>query len=494
MRSQRILASGILLAAAILLVGRLPQAASDDKIAAKLTVPPVAQPSAGRFQMTAAAGQLYLLDTMTGQVWKHTPNGKADEQFFEAKIKEEGLANMSRILGPTYKSLPLSYWMMLLRDGDKEFQEQGLAALAHFGPKASAAMPDLIDMLTKAAAEDSFFNRLDEAILMVVVRVDPKHDFLRSQLKNKDYKVRRGAAIMISVLGEVDPKAPLEGNRSIRVTSSGGETDLEETPENQWRLPGDKEAIPVLIEMLRDTESINAEITYVDFALAFLASFKGDAATGIPELSRLLMDARSEKRVGALCALAAIGPAAKDSIPAIRLSLKDRDAKVQASAFKALAMLGDRESLSALKSLMKENAFQVRQLAVEALGYFKDDAGTTVPILLEVINTPEAQLKAKVLDQDGNEKGTTDSFELFVIRQAYISLGKLGPAAKAAVPELIRRVKMSDERFAGLARKALRQIAPDEAKKIKPLKPTIDPPSPAIPPAPVLLERPTTRG
>jgi hypothetical protein len=129
-------------AVAVLLLGLSARGVSEN--APKVLVPQQAAPVAGRFQMTAVAGQIFLLDTSTGQVWKHEP-GKTDEHFFESKVKTD--ADWST--GPTYRSKPLNFWVALLRDKDSEYQEQGMEAISHFGEQAKAALPDLLRILIR---------------------------------------------------------------------------------------------------------------------------------------------------------------------------------------------------------------------------------------------------------------------------------------------------------------------------------------------------------
>lgn len=467
MKSTRLLAVGVLLAAAILLIGRLPPAASDDKISAKLSIPPAAQPAAGRFHMTAAAGQLFLLDTMTGQVWRHAPNSKSDEKFFEAKIQEAGLANLSKVLGPTYQSMPLSYWLVMLRDHDEEFRMKGLEAVVHFGSKAKAALPDLIEMLGKSFENDSI-NRVGEAVMIAIARVDPKRDFLRSQLKHANYEVRRSAALAITALGGVDPEE-MPGNRQKVDTVSMGrgsvefdadeETEAEKDP-FKWRLPGDREAIPVLIEMLQDRQRMG-DFTVQEAAMKALASYKADAAPAIPALQRMLTDKEAGVRAEAVKALVEIGPAAKGTIPTIRVGLKDPDVQVRAAAAFAIGKFGDRESLPALQKLLKDKSPAVRKSVVAAFGLLKSDARTTVPLLIEVAATPESKM-LKINIVAGVADTSTDWNETAVRDEAIQSLGKLGTAARAAAPALI---KLADK--LPLAQRALRKVDPKEFEKFQ---------------------------
>ena len=123
MISRHFVIAGVLFASAFVATGVLPRAASDDKPGLKFSLPSAtSSPTPGRFQIASASGQLFVLDTATGQVWKHAPKGKTDEHFFEAKSKDDPLADLSAKIGPTYQGIPLSYWLVMLRDEDEEFR------------------------------------------------------------------------------------------------------------------------------------------------------------------------------------------------------------------------------------------------------------------------------------------------------------------------------------------------------------------------------------
>jgi len=459
MANARLWAGGGFISVAVLLVGLSSRVVSDDQPKVKLTIPPQAAPVAGRFQMTTAAGQLYILDTSTGQVWKHNPDGKTDASFFESKIKKD--ADWSGSIGPTYKSMPLSYWLMLLRDGDEDFQARGIEAIGFFGPKAKAALPDLIDLFVKSLSNSA---NDPEPIGSAIAAIDPRHEGLQARVKDKDYKVRRDAALAMVAVGMFDPRS--KGGRRRAVTLASEETD--ETPEEnndtplKWRLPRDKDAIPVLIEILKDREAVTDELSLAVVSLNCLATFKTDAAAAVPEITKLFADKNAILRQYALMALEATAPSANETVLAARMSLKDPVAKVRATGAQVLGQLGDRESVPALKALMKDADPDVRRGVVQAFGRFKEDAELIVPVLLEVLRAPE--------EIDNHQK-------INVIHEAYAALKKLGPAAKSAVPELIKQAAKPDSQFSKTAFEVLQKISPDDAKKVVPVEPGKIPPA-----------------
>lgn len=308
---------------------------------------------------------------------------------------------------------------------------------------------------------------------MVYHGIDPRHEELRALLGHKDGTIRRGAAIALTTLGTIDPNR--DPRQAVTRISQADETDDSGSePQFKWRQPGDKDAIPVLIEMLKDREPLNEELSSTAISLYCLATFKTDAAAAVPEVTKLLADKDPILRQYAVKVLEAIAPAAEETRAAARAALKDADAQVRAAGAETLGQLGDRASLPALKALMKDADPGVRQGVVQAFGCFKDDAETLVPILIEVLKTPDSRLRMPALGPDGKQLPETNNYrEINVVESAYSALAKFGPAAKPAVPELVKLASRSEgAMFTQSARRALKKIAPDEFKKLKPTTPT----------------------
>ena len=127
---------------------------------------------------------------------------------------------------------------------------------------------------------------------------------------------------------------------------------------------------------------------------------------------------------------------------------------------------------------------------MQAFGCFKDDAETLVPILIEVLKTPDSQLRIPVVSPDGKQHEASNNREVNVVVAAFSALGKIGPAAKAAVPELVKQASKSEGMvFAQSARMALKKVAPDEWKKLKLPTPGSSSPVPGYSPTPTPSSR-----
>ena len=324
----------------------------------------------------------------------------------------------------------MSYWMRMLRDADEDYRFKAVEAVGLFGEKALAALPDLIECFNPTYFGSGSLDPSELTIATSIVRIDPRHEYLLAQLRQKDYQKRREAAIRITGLGTFDP--------SFSVVRKAGA--------DKWRLARDREAIPVLIEMLQDRQSVRGRdwIVYAELALDGLASFKHEAAAATSEVTHLLADKKVEIRRQAPEVLVAIGPVAKSTFPALRNGLKDVDAVVRANTAAALGLLGDRESIPALKEAMHDKDLGVRTGIVRGVAGLKTDADIVVLMLLDVMKEPVPPLrKVTVSDNYGRPLEATKEpdEEIGLKATAIESLGKLGPAAKAAVPVLIQAAR-----------------------------------------------------
>jgi HEAT repeat protein len=139
------------------------------------------------------------------------------------------------------------------------------------------------------------------------------------------------------------------------------------------------------------------------------------AADAVPDLTAMLKLTDEEHRGHAAAALGAIGPAARRAVPRLKAALADRSPAVRAWSAYALARItGEKDPyVSILAGLLATT-----EEASQALGRLGPDARAALP-----------QLRAAV------REGAVP------IRKAAIDcLGSLGPLAREAVPELIRRL------------------------------------------------------
>jgi HEAT repeat protein len=164
----------------------------------------------------------------------------------------------------------------------------------------------------------------------------------------------------------------------------------------------------------------------------------GPAAVRV--LAEALGSAEPLRREVAATVLAGLGPGASGAEQALLAALNDESPFVQANAATALCAIPGHEQhvIPVLTKLLTSDDPQLRQLAATNLGNFGSEAAPFVPQLADAL--------------DG---GTTD-----VVLPVVELLGRIGPAAEAAVPKLQQIAFEQEGAARTAATAALEQISP----------------------------------
>jgi HEAT repeat protein len=182
-----------------------------------------------------------------------------------------------------------------------------------------------------------------------------------------------------------------------------------------------------------------------------------------------------EARGKAAAALGNLGPHAVAAVPALVKALQDDDATVYSKAIFALARAGKPAVPALIEALKSENS-QVREGAAEVLGEIGKDAKTAVPQLKDLLkdNAPHVRVQAAMALYRAEYRPAAmiallagaakqnDTGRLGAIR----SLGKIGPAAKRAVPVLAEALKNKSISVRDFAARALEHIGPGAEKAV----------------------------
>ena len=105
--------------------------------------------------------------------------------------------------------------------------------------------------------------------------------------------------------------------------------------------PEAKEAIPALIQTIRETRNRNKR-----FLVASVHALLGMGREVVPHMITLLKDDDWEIRRGAAWMLGKLGPEAEDAVPALTEALRDSNAVVRAKASEALKRIKGEETTS----------------------------------------------------------------------------------------------------------------------------------------------------
>jgi HEAT repeat protein len=304
-------------------------------------------------------------------------------------------------------------WIEILTEkgSDESAREEARRVLGPDGPFRQAAVPALLDALGTPS-----FQAHPEILSTLADHGPAATPGLIERLKRPDARVRAAAA---EALGRVRPrpanavpplvaamKDPVPEVRTAAATTLG-----------RMRAAADA-AIPALVTGLRDTDagvrSCSAE------ALGRLVRKPGPA---VGALARAVTDANSYVRFKASLALEQIGPAARDAVPILIQGLADT------RAMPPKVMLG-----WAAPWIGREVVFAIT-VAVEIV---RDE-------LNDELNDGEPPSPRAM---------------------AAWALGDIGPAARAAVPHLIRALWGTDQSLQRAAAAALGRIGPDAAAAV----------------------------
>ena len=191
-------------------------------------------------------------------------------------------------------------------------------------------------------------------------------------------------------------------------------------------------AVPVLAAALGDPSHV------VRAAAAWALGNVGPAAApAVPALIRLLRDGDPFVRAGAAFGLGGVGEAATAAAAPLVERLNDPDERVRWRAADALAKIGrDGASVGQLASLVQDAKGVGRGLAAEALGRVGPAARSAVPVLVAAASDARPDVRWR----------------------AIWALGRIGPAAAPAVPLL--RAALADPDVRWRAADALGAIGP----------------------------------
>ncbi|NLF09374.1 MAG: hypothetical protein GX594_15550 [Pirellulaceae bacterium] len=193
-------------------------------------------------------------------------------------------------------------------------------------------------------------------------------------------------------------------------------------------------AVPSLIEALKH-EKTRGHVIYI------IGRIGADAAPAVPALTKLVADKDEHVALEAAVALAQIGPAAKDAVPALIEALhKSENSTSHAFAY-ALGMIGPDAAAAkpALSDLLKNSDRKLALVSAWALvriGPATEVAELTLPVLTAGLASDSPLAR----------------------RGAAEALGRLGPAAAAALDDLDKATNDRDRDVRRAAEEAVKVI------------------------------------
>jgi HEAT repeat protein len=167
-----------------------------------------------------------------------------------------------------------------------------------------------------------------------------------------------------------------------------------------------------------------------------------------------LQDQDKTKRRHAIANLGSIGSEATDAIPALsQVLMQDDDEEIRAVAALALYKIGGKETVPALIVGMDDDFEWVRMNCALALTRAGASAEGAVPVLTAAIKKPENRF-------------INPAFHISIRQQSIQALGRIGPAAKDAIPPLIEALSDKDIQTRARAATALGCMGADAVNAV----------------------------
>ncbi len=230
---------------------------------------------------------------------------------------------------------------------------------------------------------------------------DQRNRRLINDLKDAEWKIRRGAALAIK-----------EASREVPASM----------------------AVPALADVLLDEEWHVRKA-----AASALASYGTEAAGAVPALIEALEDAEWHVRAPAAEAIGAIGPGAREAVPKLaELLVGDDEWQVRNPVAMALAGIGPEASAAvpALGRALADEQWHVANNAGAALATMGEAAAPVVPELIGALAHEEWHVRGS----------------------AAYALGEIGPPASEAIDALTAHLADGEEQVRRLAAEALEKL------------------------------------
>ena len=357
----------------------------------------------------------------------------------------------------------------LLHDADESVRCRAAVALGRVGADADGAAVALETALDDAAAAVraaaarglGFMGRAAAAAAPRLVQL----------LQDRDDGVRAEAADAVARIGPLDDEATAG---LVEGLASPDNVVRAQTAEALGRVGAPaEEAAPALVEALADRNDV-VRAKAVE-ALGKIGEAAADVA--VPSLVRALHDRDSWVSALAAEALGKQGDGAAVARAALERAAGDEDGGVRAAAVRALGGLGDPTptTLRLARAALADPDPVVRAAAVTAVGAWDRPADEVAADLLPLLADPNDRVKVRVAEVlpgragadgavvEGLCRALREDDSTWVQIHAALALARLGPAAAAAGPDLLRAARTAEAAVREQAVRALAMIQPPEA-------------------------------
>jgi HEAT repeat protein len=386
----------------------------------------------------------------------------------DAKVRRMAIRAWGRIRPNPAVSVPVLSGV--LRDADPSMRTEALNILTEIG---KPAVPTLVRLLQREDVVYWCCVALGEIGPDAAEAAPALVDVLNT---NRQPEVRREAAL---ALGAIGPSSSASVPGLIEALANRSPTVVAGAAYALGRIgPQARAAETPLTRCAANSDPLVK--TVCAWALAKI-DVDNDARkqAAITQLVTALKSHQPALRNAALFGLADLKPAPGAVLPAMREILHDPDKSVAGTALYAVSSFGD-PAIPALTEALKRK--ELRPDAARILGQMGARASSATPALVEIVRTDEnGRSRSEALMALGTtnadpKKVVPAAIEALQSRQegvcsaACFSLGRMGSASAAAVPELLKKLGDRDE-CGAMAAWALVRIAPDSPEVARQLVP-----------------------
>ncbi len=281
---------------------------------------------------------------------------------------------------------------------------------------------------------------------------------LNLALKDPDPAVRKAAAIGLATAGAVE-KLGVDG---LQALLSEPDPETQRTAIRALGALGAnaRPAVPALIQRLSNPEQKSS-------ALEALTLIGPAAAEAVPALINIAGTKKDQDLVTAYPALAAIGAPSAPALPLMYETMRGSNLELHLVTMHAIAKIepDDARLFAFLTDALKNRSGRMRRGAAEEIRRLGDrarKAKDAIPPLLAMLETPTERsqavgaLRAIDLDDLGMLQSLLNHKEATVRGLASDALGRLGPTAAPALPQLREKAeKDPEEKVRQVAKKAV---------------------------------------
>ena len=239
------------------------------------------------------------------------------------QVRQEAAMALGMIHARPEESVPAL--LRAFKDSDEWARMRAISAVGRFGPEAASALPTLAPLLEQPAGQRT--NAGVTALGAMQLIGEPAKPYLLKALNNK-----LSRSLAVEGLGSMGAPEALpeilkllkDSDASVRVAAARA----------LWKLDPKQTAtvVPVLIEGVKDQKhwAVRGRAIFV------LGEIGPAAKESVPALCEALKDKYEDIRALAAISLGNMGATAKPAVPELRAALKDEDGGVREKAAKAL--------------------------------------------------------------------------------------------------------------------------------------------------------------